>query len=83
MAGAGGWWLALSFDHPTKMRNVIITWEKEPASGVQVRHSKDAKNWQSYTHSVTNKAVDINYLWIVIPNQGIGRVPAIREINIE
>lgn len=79
--GAGGWWLALTFDPTRTLRDVEIDWAGEPVEGVQYRASLDATSWSDLALPVEGDAIPLNYLWIVIPDAG--QTPSIREIRLK
>lgn len=80
--GVGGWWLALAYDAPKMLYGLLPDWGCDSLTNVQYLASEDAQHWESLQFPLTNAPVKINYLWVVFPDDGSGRVPAVRELNI-
>ena len=79
--GAGGWWLALAYDAPVSLRGLAVDWAEAPAS-MSILSSQDAVEWSEVVLPLTNGPVELNYLWLVFPDEGAD-APAIREIRVE
>jgi len=82
VAGAGGWWLAMTLDETRAIRGVEVDWLGKAVPGTQVLVSEDAVTWSPLPEEA-DSAVRAAYLWIVIPDTGRAAPPAIREISIK
>ena len=81
VAGAGGWWLAFAYDAPVSLNGLAVDWSEVPAA-MSILRSLDAVEWSEVVLPLTNGPVELNYLWLVFPDEGTG-APAIREIRVE
>ncbi len=81
VAGAGGWWLAFAYDAPVSLNGLAVDWSEVPAA-MSILQSLDAVEWSEVVLPLTNGPVELNYLWLVFPDEGTG-APAIREIRVE
>jgi peptidoglycan/xylan/chitin deacetylase (PgdA/CDA1 family) len=83
LPGGGGWWLALVYDPPVAVTGLTIDWAAESPTNVQFLRSLEEGALSELTLPLTNGPVDLNCLWLIIPNTGSNQAPAIREIQIE
>jgi hypothetical protein len=70
-SGAGGAWVALSFEEARDVGSVEVAGEDLP-EGMRTLVSQDGDNWSEEGGEA------VNYLWVILPDEGA--VPTVREI---
>ncbi len=80
--GAGGWWLAATYNPSITLTNLAIEYAENSLTNAMVLYSTNATQWSETTPSLTNASLSLAYLWLIYPDDGSGRVPAIRDIRV-
>ncbi|MBU1692860.1 MAG: hypothetical protein KKC51_02740, partial [Verrucomicrobia bacterium] len=80
---ANGWWLAMSFAEPVDLSGLTLDWADGSSTTFSALWSSDASAWGDLSEALEKGPVSLSYLWLIFPDEGSGRSPAIREIEIE
>ena len=81
-AGAGGWYILLTYDPPLEMTNLVVQLAEESATGIQYLHSQDGVEWRDLAADLASQpVVELRYLWLVFPVcDAAAPVPVVPEI---
>jgi hypothetical protein len=79
--GAGGWYIALGYDSPVAMTNLLVDLAEGSSSNFFCLFSLDGEDWQEWPSGVSADPVEFNYLWLLFPNEdGLSPEPRVMEI---
>ena len=80
-AGAGGWYIAVGYDAPLRMTNLVVELAEGSATNCQFLISQDGADWTEWPEDLVGP-VETSYLWLLFPGDaGVG--PRIVEIRPE
>jgi hypothetical protein len=82
-AGSAGWWVALAYAEMLELRAVEVDVAAGSATNIAILGSADAEQWSELKDALTNGPVRLQYLWVIIKNDGAGAAPRIRDIRLE
>ncbi len=79
--GAGGWYIALEYDLPLVLSNLLIEVMEGSVTEYQGLYSENAEDWQPLPGELDTHPVSLNFLWLVFPDNGTEAVPQVIEIQ--
>jgi hypothetical protein len=79
---AGGWWLSLAYEAPVEAGDVLLHVDAGVVLQPLFLVSEDAENWTDFSDVPEGGSVRVQYLWVIIPDDGSGVVPVIREVTL-
>ena len=65
--GAGGWHIAVGYDSPLRMTNLVVDVAEGSPADIQCLYSLDAKEWRPLPDDLARNPVELNYLWLLFP----------------
>ncbi len=80
--GADGWWCSLVYDPAIHVGGLSVDLAEGSLSNILALYSTDADHWFELAPALQKGPVSLNYLWLIVPADPAGGVPAIREIGI-
>ena len=79
--GAGGWYIAVGYDAPVRMTNLVVELAEGSATNLQLLISQDGTDWTEWPED-SAAPVEASYLWLLFPGEA-GIVPRVAEIRPE
>ena len=80
--GAGGWYIAVGYDAPLRMTNLVVELAAGSATNVQFLISQDGAAWTAWPEDPA-APVEASYLWLLFPGEETAAVPRVIEIRPE
>jgi hypothetical protein len=75
--------VALAYAEMLELRAVEVDVAAGSATNIAILGSADAEQWSELKDALTNGPVRLQYLWVIIKNDGAGAAPRIRDIRLE
>ncbi len=72
---AGGGYLVVEYAPTLVLKSLAIDVDDASLADAQVFTSLDAQNWQPLPEDLEQNPVDLNFLWVVFPDDGTDAVP--------
>jgi len=79
-SGAGGWYIAVGYDAPVFMTNLVLDAEAVAPIAVRCLYSLDGDAWTELPERLAGEAIELNYLWLIFSGEGAVNGPTVREI---
>jgi len=79
-SGAGGWYIAVGYDAPVFMTNLVLDAEAVEPIAVRCLYSLDGDAWTELPECLAGEAIELNYLWLIFSGEGAEAGPTVREI---
>ena len=80
-SGAGAWYVAVGYDAPVLMTNLVVDAEGAATGAVRCLYSLDGDAWAELPESLEDGAVELNYLWLIFSGEGATAAPQVRELH--
>ncbi len=68
-AGAGGWYIAIGYDSPLTMTNLLVDLAEGSATRMECLYSLDGEEWTELPPDAPGGPVELNYLWLLFPGE--------------
>ena len=77
----GGGYVLAEYQPALELSALEVDLAEGSLTNVQYLYSADARNWQPLPDDMESNPVELNYLWLVFPDDGTGAVPRVLEIR--
>ncbi len=79
--GANGWYIALEYDTPMVLTNLLVEVAEDSAAQYECLYSQDALEWGHLTDALEAGPVELRFLWLVFPGGAAPAAPRVLEIT--
>ena len=80
-AGAGGWYIAVGYEATLTVTNLAVDLAEGSLTDFRCLHSLDGVDWEEWPGEFEGQAFELNYLWLLFPDDGTAAVPRVIEIE--
>ena len=77
----GGGYIVLGYGSTVTLSSLEVDMAEGSLTNIAYLYSLDAKEWIPLPDDVENNPVELNYLWLVFPDEGVQAVPQVLEIR--
>ena len=79
---AGGGYLVLGYEPALELAAVEVDMAAGSLANVEFLYSLDAEEWFPLPDDMETNPVELNYLWLVFPDDGTAAVPQVIDVRI-